>query len=128
ASGLVAFLDSTFGYQLIKRGAGVQFSIWTYLPHAALVARPLLAAALALLALSPAVRAEMPDARQQAALAAALLIGAQLLLGYWFYSYLTWFYPLLVIAIIRARPAGTSVNGAASAAGLAARSSAAAAS
>ena len=104
ASGLVPFLASTFGYQLIKRGAGVQFSIWTYLPHAALVARPLLAAALALLALSPAVRAEMPDARQQAALAAALLIGAQLLLGYWFYSYLTWFYPLLVIAIIRTRP------------------------
>ena len=82
----------------------MQFSIWTYLPHAALVARPLLAAALALLALSPAVRAEIPDARQQAALAAALLIGAQLLLGYWFYSYLTWFYPLLVIAIIRTRP------------------------
>ena len=103
-SGLVAFLDSTFGYQLIKRGADVQFSIWTYLPHAALVARPLLAAALVLLALSPAVRPEMPDARQQAALAAALLIGAQLLLGYWFYSYLTWFYPLLVIAIIQTRP------------------------
>jgi hypothetical protein len=116
-SGPVAFLDSTFGYQLIKRGAGVQFSIWTYLPHAALVARPLLAAAV-LLALSPAVRPEMPDARQQAALAAALLIGAQLLLGYWFYSYLTWFYPLLVIAIIRARPeqeaAGASAHSAAS--------------
>jgi hypothetical protein len=117
-SGLVAFLDSTFGYQLIKRGAGVQFSIWTYLPHAALVARPLLAAALVLLALSPAVRPEMPDARQQAALAAALLIGAQLLLGYWFYGYLTWFYPLLVIAIIRTRPeqeaAGASAHSAAS--------------
>ena len=118
-SGLGAFLDSTFGYQLIKRGAGVQFSIWTYPPHAALVARPLLAAALVLLALSPAVRPdEMPDARQQAALAAALLIGAQLLLGYWFYSYLTWFYPLLVIAIIRTRPeqeaAGASAHSAAS--------------
>jgi len=41
--------------------------------------------------------------REQAALGASLLIGAQLLLGYWFYSYLTWCYPLLVIAIIRAR-------------------------
>ena len=114
----MAFLDSTFGYQLIKRGAGVQFSIWTYLPHAALVARPLLAVALVLLALSPAVRPEMPDVRQQAALTAALLIGAQLLLGYWFYSYLTWFYPLLVIAVIRTRPeqeaAGASAHGAAS--------------
>jgi hypothetical protein len=42
------------------------------------------------------------DAREHAALAAALLIGAQLLLGYWFYSYLTWCYPLLIIAMIRA--------------------------
>jgi hypothetical protein len=43
------------------------------------------------------------DARQHAALVGALLIGAQLLLGYWFYSYLTWRYPLLIIAIIQAR-------------------------
>jgi len=49
------------------------------------------------------LRPPVQDAREHAALAAALLIGAQLLLGYWFYSYLTWCYPLLVIAIIRAR-------------------------
>jgi len=116
-SGPTQFLDSTFGYQLIQRGGGVQFSIWTYLPHAALAARPVLAAALVLLALSPMVRPGVPDARQHAALAAALLIGSQLLLGYWFYSYLTWFYPLLIIAIIQARPdheaARTSAHGAA---------------
>jgi hypothetical protein len=76
-SGPAQFLNSTLGYQLIQRGGGVQFSIWTYLPHVAIVARPVLAA--------------------------ALLIGAQLLLGYWFYSYLTWVYPLLIIAIIQAR-------------------------
>ena len=56
------------------------------------------------LALSPMVRPGVQDTREHAALAAALLIGAQLLLGYWFYSYLTWFYPLLIIAMIRARP------------------------
>jgi hypothetical protein len=60
--------------------------------------------ALVLLALSPMLRPGAQDARQHAALAAALLIGAQLLLGYWFYSYITWWYPLLIIAIIRARP------------------------
>jgi hypothetical protein len=102
-SGPAQFLDSTLGYQLIQRGGGVQFSIWTYMPHAATVARPVLAAALVLLALSPMVRPGVHDARQHAALAAALLIGAQLLLGYWFYSYLTWCYPLLIIAIIQAR-------------------------
>jgi len=97
----------------------VQFSIWTYLPHVAIAARPILAAALVLLALSPVFRPGVPNAREDAALAAALLIGAQLLLGYWFYSYLTWCYPLLIIAIIRARSdhetAGTAAHGIASA-------------
>jgi hypothetical protein len=101
-SGPAQFLDSTFGYQLTQRGGGVQFSIWTSMPHLAMVARPLLAATLVLLALSPMLRPAVQDARQHAALAAALLIGAQLVLGYWFYSYLTWCYPLLIIAIIQA--------------------------
>ena len=101
-SGPDQFLDSTLGYQLFQRGGGVQFSIWTYLPQVAIVARPVLAVALVLLALSPMWRPEVRDAREHAALAAALLIGAQLLLGYWFYSYLTWCYPLLIIAIIHA--------------------------
>jgi hypothetical protein len=82
----------------------MQFSIWTYVPpHVAIVARLIVAAALVLLALSPMVRPPVRDAREHATLAAALLIGGQLLLGYWFYSYLTWCYPLLIIAIIRAR-------------------------
>jgi hypothetical protein len=100
-SGPAQFLDSTLGYQLLQRGGGVQFSIWTSMPNVAIVARPILAAALVLLALSPMVRPPVPDARQHAALAAALLIGAQLLLGYWFYIYLIWFYPLLLVAVIQ---------------------------
>jgi hypothetical protein len=122
-SGPAAFLDSTFGYQLIQRGGGVQFSIWTYLPQVAIVARPVLAVALVLLALSPVLRPGGQDARRDAALAAALLIGAQLLLGYWFYSYLTWCYPLLIIAIVHAGPeqeaTGTPAHDAASAVGVA---------
>ena len=102
--GPAQFLDSTVGYQLLQRGGGVQFSIWTYLPHMAIVARPALAAALVLLAFSPMLRPGVQDAREDAALAAALLIGAQLLLGYWFYSYLTWCYPLLIIAVIQVKP------------------------
>jgi Glycosyltransferase family 87 len=125
-SGPAQVIDSTLGYQLIQRGGGAQFSIWTYLPDAGIVARPMLGAALVLLALSPMLRpgvhdaryhdaryhdaryhdARYHDARYHAALAAALLIGGQLLLGYWFYSYLTWFYPLLVIAIIQAPGTG----------------------
>jgi hypothetical protein len=100
-SGAAQFLDSTFGYQLTQRGGGIQFSIWTYMPHVATLARPLLAAALVLVAISSMLRPPVQDARQHAALAAALLIGAQLLLGYWFYSYLIWFYPLLLVAVIQ---------------------------
>jgi hypothetical protein len=100
-SGAAQFLDSTFGYQLAQRGGGLQFSIWTYMPHVATLARPPLAAALVLLAISPMLRPPVQDARQHAALAAALLISAQLLLGYWFYSYLIWFYPLLLVAVIQ---------------------------
>ena len=95
------------------------------MPHVAIVARPVLAAALVLLALSPMARPPVQDPRQHAALAAALLIGAQLLLGYWFYSYLTWCYPLLIIAIIQARSdheaPGPSEHGAATAVDVAAR-------
>ena len=108
--GPAQFLGSTFGYQLLQRGGGVQFSIWAYLPHGATAARAILAAALVLLALSPRLRREMHDMREHAALAAALLIGGQLLLGYWFYSYLIWWYPLLIIAIIRARPDRQTVD------------------
>ena len=124
-SGPTQFLDSTAGYQLIQRGGGIQFSIWTSMPHVAVVARPVLAAALVLLALAPMARPPVQDPRQHAALAAALLIGAQLLLGYWFYSYLTWCYPLLIIAIIQARPdheaPGPSAHGAVTAVDVAAR-------
>jgi hypothetical protein len=100
-SGPAQFFDSTLGYQLLQRGGGVQFSIWTFMPHVAVVARPMLAAALVLLAISPMVRPPVQDARRHAALAAALLIGMQLLLGYWFYNYLIWFYPLLLVAVIQ---------------------------
>jgi hypothetical protein len=124
-SGPAQFLDSTLGYQLLQRGGGMQFSIWTYMPHVAIVARPILAAALVLLALSTMLRPGVQDARRHAALAAALLIGAQLLLGYWFYSYLTWCYPLLIIAIIQARSeqeaTDASASGAASAVDLSAQ-------
>jgi hypothetical protein len=100
-SGVPQFLDSTFNYQLIQRGSGLQFSIWTYLPHLAALARLPFAAALVLLAIFPGRRAPAKDAREHAALAAALLIGAQLLLGYWFYNYIIWFYPLLLVAVIQ---------------------------
>lgn len=101
-------VDSTLGYQLTQRGGGTEFSIWTYLPaDLAIPLRIVLATGLVLLALGPMARPARYGAREHAALAAALLIGAQLVLGYWFYSYVTWFYPLLVIAVIQPREMAT---------------------
>ena len=63
------------------------------------------------------VRPEVQNAREHAA-PAGLFIGVELPLGYWFYSYLTWCYSL-IIAIIQARSdheaADTSAHGVASA-------------
>jgi hypothetical protein len=36
---------------------------------------------------------------QVAALSAALLIGVQLTAEHWFYLYIVWFYPLLLVAM-----------------------------
>jgi hypothetical protein len=39
-----------------------------------------------------------------AALGAAILIGLQLGITYWFYLYIVWFFPLVVIALVLAHP------------------------
>jgi hypothetical protein len=42
------------------------------------------------------------DPRRVAALAAALLLGTQLAANYWSYTYLTWAFPLVALALLRA--------------------------
>ena len=39
-----------------------------------------------------------------AALCAALLIGSQLIAMHWFYLYIMWFYPLILISLTGERP------------------------
>jgi hypothetical protein len=34
------------------------------------------------------------------------MAGSQLLLGYWFYAYVIWFFPLLLLALIAAKNPG----------------------
>ena len=41
-----------------------------------------------------------------AALGAALLIGVQLTMHHWFYLYIVWFYPLLLVAMAVRSPFG----------------------
>jgi hypothetical protein len=93
--GLHTFYERTIGYQADRNSP---FSIWGQTPSleplriAILVGVAGLAAALAF-------RPKRKSVTQVAALGAALLIGAQLVAEHWFYLYIVWFYPLLLVAL-----------------------------
>ena len=54
------------------------------------------------LALLVAVAPRRPDARQVAALGAAVLIALQLAATHWFYLYVVWFAPFALVAMLGA--------------------------
>ena len=75
------------------------------MPHIIeLTLRVLLGAGLLILALTPILRPRPFVTRDWAALGAALLIGAELLLGFWLYTYIVWFFPLLLIVLVGTQP------------------------
>jgi hypothetical protein len=93
--GLDTFYDRTIAYQ---QGRSSPFSIWGQVPSL----EPLRVAILvgtAGLSLLLAFRPRRKSLIQVAALGAALLIGLQLTMHHWFYLYIVWFYPLLLIAL-----------------------------
>ena len=96
------FFDRTLGYQA---GRDSPFSIWGQV-SALEPLRLALIAATVLLVLVTFWRPRRPGLVQAAALAAAILIGTQLVAQHWFYLYLVWFFPLALIAITlpRGRP------------------------
>jgi hypothetical protein len=100
--GLHTFYDRTIGSQA---GRDSPFSIWGQTSLEPL--RTALLVALGLLSLTLALVPKSKSVIQLAALSAALLILLQLTLHHWFYLYIVWFYPLLLIALA-ASPAGTS--------------------
>jgi len=100
--GLKTFYDRTIASQA---GRESPFSIWGQTNL-----EPLRIALLALTGLLAIAFAFIPKAKslvQLAALSAALLILLQLTLHHWFYLYIVWFYPLLLIALA-ASPARTN--------------------
>ena len=40
-----------------------------------------------------------------AALGAAIIIGLQMGITYWFYLYIVWFFPLVIVALVASHPA-----------------------
>jgi hypothetical protein len=98
------FWDRTLGYQ---SGRGSPFSLWGLwdLPHSAQVGWQVAAIALALVvAFFPRVR----DVRVVSALAAAVMIAFELGITHWFYLYLVWFFPLVMVALTA--PSGTAAR------------------
>ncbi len=92
--GLATFYDRTIAYQSTRNSP---FSIWGQASLEPL--RIAILVATGALSLLLAFRPRQKSLLQVAALGAALLIALQLTMQHWFYLYIVWFYPLLLIAI-----------------------------
>jgi len=95
--------DRTIAYQA---GRDSPFSIWGQVPSLEPLRLAILAAAGALSVLF-AFRPRRKTLTQVAALGAALLIGLQLTAEHWFYLYVVWFFPLLLVAMATPEPASS---------------------
>ena len=93
--GLHTFYDRTVAYQ---SGRDSPFSIWGQVPSLEPL-RVAILAATAALSLLLAFRPRRKSPIQVAALAAALVIALQLTMHHWFYLYVVWFFPLLLVAM-----------------------------
>jgi hypothetical protein len=93
--GISRFIDATFGFQLDRESP---FSPWGLyeLRSPQLMAQGALIMALVLALFKPPMR----DARQVAAGVGAALIGAQLVLQHWFYLYIPWFFPFVLLVLV----------------------------
>ncbi len=103
--GLHTFYERTIAFQ---GGRDSPFSIWGQVPWLEPLRIALLAATAAL-SLLFAFRPRRKSLAQVAALGAALLIALQITMHHWFYLYIAWFYPLLLVALaappVRREPA-----------------------
>jgi hypothetical protein len=94
------FWDHTLGFQ---SGRESPFSIWGLYDLDLL--RKIVTAAAVLFALSLAVIPRRRDLVGVSALAAAVLIALQLGIEHWFYLYIVWFFPFVMLALLAPAPA-----------------------
>ncbi len=101
--GLVTFWHRTIASQIDRDSP---FSVWGQV-HSLEPLRVAVMVAVGALAVLVAFRPRRKSAAQVAALGAALLIGTQLIAQHWFYLYLVWFVPLVLVALgaLSPRPA-----------------------
>lgn len=93
--GLKTFYERTIAYQ---GGRNSPFSIWGQVSWLEPL-RVAILAGTAALSLLLAFRPRRKSVVQVAALGAAVLIALQITMHHWFYLYIAWFYPLLLLAL-----------------------------
>jgi hypothetical protein len=96
---LSTFWDATLGYQADRGSPFAVYGLWG-LPGVVRIAVTLGAV---LLAVGVALVPRRQDAVGLAALAGAVLIAVQLSLTYWFFLYLAWILPLVLVALLARR-------------------------
>jgi hypothetical protein len=104
--GLKEMYDHTIGFQLSRPDI---FSPWALHPGLAPLKLAIEAGA-AILAVTLAVRPRgVRTPAQVSALAAALVIGVQLPALHWFYLYIVWFFPFVLVAVLGTERAAAPV-------------------
>jgi len=96
AGGPAAFWDATLAFQARRDTPFSVYGLWGGLD----LVRTLVQLAAVGLALAVAVVPRRDDLVGLAALAAAVLIALQLGTTYWFFLYLAWFFPLVMVALL----------------------------
>ncbi len=104
--GLRELYDRTLGYQASRSSP---FSVWGQAPSLDFL-RPIARAGAIALALGVALWPRRKTPAQVAALAAAVLIAVQLGATHWFYFYVVWFLPLVLVALFVAQRGESSTH------------------
>ncbi|MBA2441770.1 MAG: DUF2029 domain-containing protein [Rubrobacter sp.] len=92
------FYESTLSFQGDRE---TPWTIYAQVPELSFLQRPLTVAVL-VLAVLVAFLPRKRTVRRLAALSAAVVIGFQLTVNYWFYPYITWFEPFVFLALLPA--------------------------
>jgi hypothetical protein len=101
------FYERTIAMQTSRE---TPWTIFSQIPELGFLQQPLLAAVI-LLAFVVAVWPRRRTVRRLAAFSAALVIGFQLSVDYWFYPYVTWFEPFVFLALLAATNEKTALDG-----------------
>jgi hypothetical protein len=101
------FYERTIAMQTSRE---TPWTIFGQVPELGFLQQPLLAAVI-LLAFVVAVWPRRRTVRRLAAFSAALVIGFQLTVDYWFYPYVTWFEPFVFLALLAATNEKTALDG-----------------